>query len=135
MRKSLRTAAAGVFSTGIVLSGASAGHAVDDVPRQPATAVAEQFTCGPKTYTLVNRVRYGGAGWFQDTGQASNGDRAINTYNSDGRKDEFRLRYASGVVWGPTTAYGVCFPLGRGETARPEARNGGQWWEGQWRQG
>ncbi|WP_353951956.1 hypothetical protein V6K52_00520 [Knoellia sp. S7-12] len=134
MRRAIRGAAVAVISSGFLLAGASAGQAVGDAPGQRATAAAEQFWCG-KQYTVVNRVTYGGAGWIQLTGQADNGDRAIQTFHPTGRQDQYQFRFTGGLVVGPVAAHDFCIQLAAGHTARPEARNGGQWWEGQWRQG
>ena len=134
MHKAMRIVAAAVLSGGFLLTGASAGQAREEAPAQGAAAV-EGFMCGPRFYTVVDRSTYGEAGWVQFVGQAGNGDRSLKTFHPTRRTDEYRFRLGSGLVVGPIVGGEVCLELAPGSIYRPEARNGGQWWEGNWRQG
>lgn len=87
------------------------------------------------SFQVVNRITFGGAGWIQETGRRSDGARAIRVYHPSFRTDEYRFRFGNGQTLGYRLTSDHCIVLNSGDVARPEARNGGQWWEGQWRQG
>lgn len=134
MNMAARIIPAALVSVGLLLTGqASHASAVTDSTAR-TSARADAFYCGGgPTFEVVNRITFGGAGWIQETGLRNDGARAIKVYHPTGRNDEYRWGMTNGQVQGHMYGPSNCVILGGGGAIRPEARNGGQWWAGQWR--
>ena len=134
MIRAARVIPAALAAVGFLLTGqASHASTVSDSSAR-TSARADAFYCGGgPTFEVVNRVTFGGAGWIQETGLRNDGARAVKVYHPTGRNDEYRWRFSNGQTLFYSFASSSCVILGSGGSIRPEARNGGQWWEGQWR--
>lgn len=135
MIRAARVIPAVLAAVGLLLTGqASHASTVSDSSAR-TSARADAFYCvgGGPTFQVVNRITFGGAGWIQETGLRSDGARAVRVYHPTGRNDEYRWRFSNGETHFYSFSSSSCVMLGSGGAIRPEARNGGQWWEGQWR--
>ena len=135
MIRAARIITAVLATVGLLLTG-QASHAStvsDSAARTSARADAFYCVGGGPMFQVVNRITFGGAGWIQETGLRSDGARAVRVYHPTGRNDEYRWRFSNGETHFYSFASSSCIMMASGGAFRPEARNGGQWWEGQWR--